>query len=395
MSQQAYIWQRVWSDPLREAVVRNSDKLDGLTVLHAEFHPSQGVGYYGGDIDYESLKESSLPVTLALRLNLDPGYDVERSFQSGIIGWVKQAIATARAHGVEPVAVEIDFDCPTSQLKSYAAQLREVRKACGGVSLSITTLPTWMSRPDAFRALVEATDHYVLQVHSIKRPQSFDDVVSLCDPEDTQRWMEQAAGFGVSFHVALPTYAYRIAFNEAGALVEVAGENASLMQNPDFRYRVIRANPEAMAGVVRGLDEALLKNCEGIIWYRLPIGNEQRNWDERTWHAVMSGVVDQSGWQVHAVPQADGAIELLIESTSAVEQAPPSQVVVSWSGANVLAWDGQRNYAVKNTLDHGLVWQWPEQMAPPQLSQGTRWTIGWLRLDGATALNFSLIQDAD
>ncbi len=395
ISQQAYVWQRAWSDSLREMVVQSADKLDGVTVLFAEVHPSQVNGVYRADVDFDRLKASGLPVTLALRLNLDTGYDVERSFQSGFLGWVEYAIETARSHGVDPVALEIDFDCPTSQLESYTAQLRELRKVCSGVPLSITTLPTWMTRPRAFRDLVQATDRFVLQVHSIKRPQSYEDVVSLCDPLEVQRWTEQATRFGVPFHVALPTYAYRIAFNEEGALVEVSGENASLMQNPDWRYRVVRSDPEAMAGIVRSLQVERPEVCAGIIWYRLPVGEERHNWDTLTWHAVMSNQVGPSGWQIHAVPQADGAIEMQIESTSAVEQAPPSQVTVTWSGANALAWDGQRNYAVKATLDHGLIWHWPEQMTRPQLSAGTRWTIGWLRMDAASEFQFSLIQDVE
>ncbi len=127
----------------------------------------------------------------------------------------------------------------------------------------------------------------------------------------------------------------------------------------------------------------------------MPIGDEPRNWDVHTWHAVMAGVADRSDWKIYAVPQAAGAIELQIESTSAVEQAPPFQVTVRWAGAQALAWDGQRNYVVKSTLDHGLMWQWPEQMTPPQLSQGTRWTIGWLRLDEMVELQLSQLQDAE
>jgi hypothetical protein len=395
MEQKAYIWQRVWDARVKASVLENTKNIDGLTVLFAEFHPADGLDYFQADIDYNALKLRALPAVLALRLNLAPEYNVSRSFNSGFKIWVSKAIETARENGVDPVALEIDFDCPTSQLDAYSEELRDLRKYLGGVPLSITTLPTWMQRPDAFRQLVEATDHFVLQAHSIKRPETFDDAVALCEREQSLKWTKQAASFGVPFHVALPTYAYRLAFDSEGKLVEVSGENASLMQNPDWRYRVIRSGPKLMAALVQSIEAHAYPNCEGIIWYRLPIGKERYNWDNLTWHAVMDGTIDDPDWQTFAVPQEDGAVEIQIELKTPTASKPPMEVRLTWAEGTALAWDGQRNYQVLTNTDHGLTWKWSSETLMPELSTQTRWTIGWVRFDRKAKLQITTFQSDD
>lgn len=393
--QEAYIWQRAWDNRVKASVLDNTDNLDGLTVLFAEFHPSDSLDYFQADIDYEALKSSELPVTLALRLNLTSDYSVARSFNSGFRSWVMKTIETAREKGIDPVSLEIDFDCPTSQLAGYSEALKDIRQYLDGVPLSITVLPTWMQRPQAFLELVKATDHFVLQVHSIQRPQSFDDTVTLCAPDQSLKWANQAASFGVPFHIALPTYAYRLAFDADGQLVEVSGENASLLQNPDWRYRVIRSDPKSMAGLVQSIESQAYPNCEGIIWYRLPIGGERYNWDVQTWQAVMNGSINEADWQAVAVPQEDGAVEIQIELKTATASRPPAEVRLTWTEGTALAWDGQRNYQVLTNTDHGLTWKWPSKMPLPELSAQTRWTIGWVRFDQKNELQITTSQTND
>ena len=86
-----------------------------------------------------------------------------------------------------------------------------------------------------------------------------------------------------------------------------------------------------------------------------------------------------------------GAIEIDLLQSASIASRPPRQILVQWAGAAALAWDGQRNYMVKADAAHGLIWEWPEQMETPLLPQGTRWTIGWLRMDSQTELEFSII----
>jgi len=254
MSHQAYVWQRNWSQAVKSAIETQSKKVDGVTVLFAEFHPVDPFGPALVALDYERLRAIGSHVTLALRMNWSSSAGVRGSFKSGFTDLVAHTLSEARSHGLEPAAIEIDFDCPTSKLEAYAAELGAVREQLDGVALSITTLPTWMNRPKSFQKLVAETDRFVLQVHSIEPAHHIDTQVSLCDPADALRWSRKAATFGKPYHIALPTYGYRLAYDESGQLVEVAGENASSIKDPSWRYRVVRANPEQMARVVRELE---------------------------------------------------------------------------------------------------------------------------------------------
>jgi hypothetical protein len=390
---QAYVWQRNWTPRLVDSIEAHAAELNGLTVLVAELSASvDGGSVVRVAVDYEALAASSLPICFAIRVgNYSGPFDGDQVMTRRLLSEVRVALDQARAAGVVPSAVEIDFDCATRQLEGYAQWLGALRSVLGEVSLSITTLPTWMTRPQAFGELVGLTDHFVVQVHSVKRPSSIDSKVLLCDPGDALRWATEASAFGVPYHIALPTYGYRVGFDRSGALVKVSGEDAPLIDDPELRYRVIRAEPVLMSELVCALQNELPDHCEGVIWYRLPIGRERFNWDAVTWRAVMAGHVGQSSWQVQGVTQADGLIEIQIEQRSLLAMEPPQQITVEWADAAVVAWDGQRNYSVQTTPDHGLTFQWPDTMAAPLLPQGTRWTIGWLRMDVEAALHFSLI----
>lgn len=401
MEQAAYVWQRAWAPSLESAIVEQADLLDGLTVLCAEITPGSSSEPTWVPVlpNWEQLKITGLPITLAIRVGTYTGsFEADQVVTRCLLEAVEQALGAARSAGLEPAAVEVDFDCATRNLEGYATWLRLIRDQLDGPALSITTLPTWMGRPRAFTALIEPVDHFVLQVHSVQRADTFESDALLCDPQLAKRWVKQAAAFAKSYHVALPTYAYRLGYDASDELVEVAGENASALQRPDWRYRVLRADPDAMAGLVEQLQEERPDNCHGVIWYRLPIGQELYNWDPVTWRAVMSGAigaVGDSAWQVHARVQPDGLVELELVQAAAVAVEPPRTVRVSWSEGTALAWDGQRHYAVRSFSDHALLWEWPDTMSPPLLMQGTRWTIGWLRIEAATELQISILNDDD
>lgn len=395
MSQQAYVWQRSWSQAVKSAIKTQCKEVDGLTVLAAEFHPADPFRPALIDLDYEQLRAIGCPVTLALRMNWSSSAGVRGAFQAGFTDLIVHAIREARAHGLEPAAIEIDFDCPTSKLEAYAAELGAIREQLDGVALSITTLPTWMNRPKSFQQLVAETDRYVLQVHSIEPAHHIDTRISLCDPADALRWTRQAAAYSKPYHVALPTYGYRLAYDESGQLVEVAGENASSIKDPSWRYRVVRANPEQMAHVVRELELKRPENCLGVIWYRLPIGEERLNWDPKTWQAVKRGKVERVSWGFEMKRVEEGLFQLEIVQKSVIATPPPATLHLSWRQGGALAWDGQRNYAVKQHPEHGLIWQWPDTMPPSLLAQGTRWTIGWLRMNPKDELEFSISEYVD
>ena len=118
------------------------------------------------------------------------------------------------------------------------------RAAC--MSLSITALPTWLA-DGGFAPLVGDLDHFVLQVHSLEKPETIDRPVTLCDPQKTVAWAEMANEAGTPFHVALPTYGYRLVFDTDDRFVALSAEGPRPVTPPGYRVGVVMANPLAMA----------------------------------------------------------------------------------------------------------------------------------------------------
>src|SRR4029079_10364977 len=101
---------------------------------------------------------------------------------------------------------QIDYDCPQKKLDGYLRWLTKVREGLRGtgIPLPITTLPSWLDEP-LFANLADATDAYVLQVHSFDLT-TLGKSPTVCDPVSARRWVERAARLGKPFFVALPTY---------------------------------------------------------------------------------------------------------------------------------------------------------------------------------------------
>ena len=65
--------------------------------------------------------------------------------------------------------LQIDFDAAESKLAGYREWLVALRSRVGTTRLVFTALPAWL-RHEEFRALAQAADGFVLQVHSLERP---------------------------------------------------------------------------------------------------------------------------------------------------------------------------------------------------------------------------------
>ena len=140
---------------------------------------------------------------------------------------------------------QIDFDCAASKLDGYRIWVETIRKKITPTPLTITTLPSWLKEP-AFKTLVEATDGYVLQVHSVEKPKSFDAPFTLCDPVAAQHAVELAGKINVPFRVALPTYGYLLAFDQSGKFIGLSAEGPNKSWPVDVRVREVRTHPLEM-----------------------------------------------------------------------------------------------------------------------------------------------------
>ena len=116
---------------------------------------------------------------------------------------------------------QVDFDCPTSKLPLYRNLLRAVGRHLGTPSMTI--LATWM-RSETFPNLIQEVSSFVLQLHSLERPQSPDKTGTIFTAR-YREYLEQAETWGCPYFVALPTYGYQYVFDARDRFQSLAAEN--------------------------------------------------------------------------------------------------------------------------------------------------------------------------
>ena len=287
-----------------------------------------------------------------------------------------ELIAAADAAGVAVAELHVDHDCPTRRLDECAALLASLRQRIAPIPLVFTALPTWLDERQAFARLLATADGFVLQVHSLEIP-AIDRPARLCDPELAQRAVELAATFGRPFRVALPTHSYVVAFDAAGRLSGVVAENgpASLIAGDD-RQRLVGSDPAEMAALVRGWIASRPPEMAGILWYRLPVAGDRRNWTPESLRAVVGGRAPQRRLEVAVRRPEPGLVEVDLVNAGDTAEPPPSRIHLAWSGGAPVAGDGLAGYRFDSAL-RTLVLT-PLAGADPQ-RPGERRPVAWLR----------------
>ncbi|MDQ5911781.1 MAG: hypothetical protein QG599_3879 [Pseudomonadota bacterium] len=376
----AYLWQRNWSGSLREAVQRNQPFIAEWAALAAEveFQPDAPPRLAKVALDHASLRTSGRPVSLVIRIAPWAGaFDRSQPQTQFLIHLAQSLLNDARRQGLEPAHLQLDFDAATRQLDDYRHWLDAMREAIAPTPLTITTLPTWLNSP-AFPRLIQSVDSYILQVHSWEAPRRPDQPFTLCDPDQAKRAIQQAAQLGRPFQVALPTYGYRAWFDSQHRLLGLSAEGPALNASPDAQVREVRADPVAMAQLVRWLHIHRPENLHGIIWYRLPLPEDRLSWNERTWRTVMQGQTPapRTAWVLKK--SADGLIEVAFDATGEADSLLTTPLTLHWRQAQLIAADGLAGFTVQRLAPDALRLQ-PPRRELLRLAPGQQQLIGWLR----------------
>jgi hypothetical protein len=378
----AYIWQREWTDGVRGAIRRNQPFVAEWAVLVAEveFRPNTAPQVARIAPDYTSLRESGRPVSLTIRVAPWAGpFDPERPEPEFLAQLARDLLDDARQHDLQPAALQLDFDAATRQLDGYRQWLETLRVAIAPTPLVLTALPTWLDNP-AFARLIQAADGYVLQVHSWEAPRAPDQPFTLCDPERAKRAIGKAARFDRPFQVALPTYGYRAWFDAQNRLLGLSAEGPDLTTAGSARVREVRADPAAMAGLVRWLQSDRPGALRGLIWYRLPLPEDRLSWNERTWQTVMRGKTPAAKTELRLEPSTDGLVEVAVRAAGDADSRLDAPVTLQWRQARLLAADGLAGFTVERVAPEAARLQ-PPPGEPSRLAPGQHLTLGWLRFN--------------
>ena len=392
-TQEIYVWQREANPTLAAALTAARPLTDGFHVLAAE------VAWTGAQprifrpkLDYAQLAALHRPIGLVLRIGAYAGpVATDDAAAKNLIQLAKSVLDDARARGLAPAELQIDFDSAESKLADYALWLKALRTVTAETPLVFTALPVWLAHGE-FAMLARLADGFVLQVHSLEKPAGPDAPFVLCDPARARGWIEQASRVGVPFRVALPTYGYLLAFDAAGKFFALAAEGPRPAWPADTQVRLVRADAAAMAEFAQSLARQPAPHCRGVIWFRLPIASDRLNWDWTTLATVLKGAVPASRLELAVAWTQPGLAEIAVINTGQTTEPLPALVAVRWSeGARPLATDGLGGFRVEShpASDHANFTA--ANLAPDTLvAPGHRARIGWLRFPHEISLTATL-----
>lgn len=321
LAHDAYIWQRAWTPPVVAAAQGSADIVRAWRVLLAE---ADRAGRWADiAVPWKDLLGTGRPVVAVIRI--DGRLDEARigALIDQIVAKVAAAsgAATAAGSGNALIGLEIDYDCPTARLATYARFLAELRSRLPRpLALSITALPTWLNSR-ALESLAPPLAEIVLQVHAVEDPRR-----GLFDPARAEGWVREfGRRIGRPFRVALPVYDVRVSWHADGRLASVEGEAPLLNGARDSA--VLGAAPEAILRFLNALSAGAPPGLVGIAWFRLPTDADQRAWSLATWRAVIGGALPPRQVSAALVPTERPGLWSVALSNDGVTDAPlPRQV---------------------------------------------------------------------
>ena len=377
---EAYVWHRVWNEPVRAAVVRHGTNFTALVALAAEVSwRDRRPEVVRVAVDYPALAAAGRPVGLALRIGPWPGPFAADDKNTVLLADLAETLVReARAKQIEPCELQIDFDCAAAKLAGYQIWLTAIQRRLAPLPVTITALPSWLDAP-GFKDLAARATNYVLQVHSLAQPKSYTAPFTLCDPAAAQSAVARAAQFGVPFRVALPTYGYALAFDRGGKFLGLSAEGPARSWPADAKIREVRADAPALAALVQAWTTNRPVALRGVIWYRLPVAVDNLNWRWPTLGAILAGRSPRESLRGATRRVEPGLVEISLDNDGDLDHPSRPTVKLRWNAARLVAGDGLRGFelAVQNASAAILT----NSSANFRLPAGEQETVGWLRFD--------------
>jgi hypothetical protein len=360
LTHEAYVWQRVWTPAVVEAVTSPPKNLVGLRILVAQSDAE--MDWHEFDVESSALQATARRLTAVVRINGRRPLSETNFLVSKITSWLKHSNISQWS------AIEIDYDCPTRALAQYASFLRTIRVLIpDDMSLSVTVLPAWMDSGD-LPAILSAADRSVLQVHSVMDPHR-----GLIEADTASHWIDRYAAIATRpFYVALPNYGSRVTWTSAGRLQNVVSEDPSFSSLDDSQE--LTADPVSVARLLHTLRNAHPKLLLGVVWFRLPVSGGRRIWSGETWQNVMEGLPLQPDVRASVERDAQGAYQIRLLNSGTSDARLPATVRTSVA---CVAADGEDNYVMVPGHNQ-TTWR---RSSDRWIRVGEEVRIGWTRCD--------------
>lgn len=361
---EAYVWQDPDRSEVTEAIQLAKDTVTRFHARAAELR------WNGRKFAVERPVGKQLP---------SPGCGLVLRIGSSASGldWdpdqIAQVAAVVRSlASLSPAEIQCDYDCPQRRLTRYQTLLDSPQQAAGTVPVVPTVLPSWLDET-AFKALVRDRPGYVLQVHSLGLPKHPADPVTLFDPAAARIAVKRASALGVPFRVAMATYGCEVWFDPNGRVIEVVSEDAPSREMVPASRSFAFADPIESSKLVRQWLDDTPDGLRAVIWYRLPIAGDRRNWSWSTLSQVAKGEQAASALRFEGEDHA-GTSDLFVVNRGGFPEPLPREIRVT---SPVVTADGAGAYRLEPQAG-GLrfilrpeIWPW--------IDPGKKIPAGWLR----------------
>lgn len=360
LPQDVYIWQKKWISTLKPAIEQTTPYIAGWRFLAGEYEPDGQIIY--PSVQFELLKQTKLPLTAVYR------FDRLRPLPSAdeILSLILQSPAYQTNHIHQ---IELDLDWPTSKLKLYIQLLKSLKiKLPQNIQLNITMIPDWMRSP-AFSELTAQIPNPILQVHSIDNPKS-----GLFTPQNALAYIEKMNRLTHhNFYVALPTYGLKIQTTSTGNIYAIEGENG--FKSGKFG-KELYSDPQQVRALIETLQENTPSHLKGIVWFRLPVANDKRNWSLDTWIAMIAQHPLKGQIITQETPDLNtpGAIKLVLINQGNITLPLPKTIPLRCSIG-----DGFFPYQLTSNAQGQYSLSLIQQSAP--LNTHQQRIIGWMRCE--------------
>jgi hypothetical protein len=364
------------------ALTEAERQLDGVVILGGEIVWNDGKPRAVlATVDWESVKNLKKPIGIALRIGPYPGpFAQDDAAARQIIETTRSLLAAAKSHQVSLSEFQLDFDCGQKKLSGYRTWLHALAPVVRPLRFVVTALPAWLDEPE-FTNLVHDADGYVLQVHSVPTaPETGRSL--LCDPLLARKWVSKANGLKLPFSVALPTYRCLAGYDSNGKLVGVAMDSVEPSWPPETRVLEFATDADEVAALVNEWQMKPPPSLQELLWYRVPVVTDTRNWRWPTLAAVKNGRIPRH--QLAVFGQGDNPIDLWIANTGEAAEQHNIVVTVSWDRALLVAWDALPGWTIR-TEPRRAIFTWTSNLHS-RLPPGSRRSIGWLRYDQVTTI---------
>ncbi|MFT6792960.1 MAG: hypothetical protein ACJAR1_000948 [Rubritalea sp.] len=370
ISQEVYVWQRIWTDEVKSAVMTHAPEFDHTVFLAAE------ISYLGGEWTCQPFphplqhaREHPGEYGLAFRIHAN---SAKSRWSESASEQISQFLTT---YAGDAKSIQIDYDCPSKKLADYTKLLIHLKNQFPDKTIEITCLPDWLNYPE-FAALLQQTGlaRYIMQVHGVS---GHGKGRALCNPDHAHKTALACAELGKPFLIALPTYRHAINYGQDGTVLSIASEG----HYQQTSYEVASADPFQLSLLIQRWQEQRPMLMQGIIWYRLPVSTDRMNWTWDTFQKVRHGeYLTLAELDLAIITTKDGLQQLMMTNNSKQRLDWPLSIRLDWQGFCIASHLTDHFSTEQFERSKGITIQW-KKTSPYPIAPGETVHLGSFRFN--------------